>query len=40
MPLSVALTGRDKGPSLHYLMAFFGKQECIDRLRAAQEAIP
>lgn len=39
MPLRVALTGRDRGPSLHYLMAVFGKQECIDRLRAALEAI-
>lgn len=32
MPLRVALTGRDKGPSLHYLIAVFGKQECVNRL--------
>jgi nondiscriminating glutamyl-tRNA synthetase len=37
MPLRVALTGRDKGPALHYLIAVFGKQECINRLRGALE---
>lgn len=39
MPVRVALTGLDKGPSLHYLMAVFGRQECVERLRAALEAI-
>jgi glutamyl-tRNA synthetase len=37
MPLRVALTGRDKGPALHYLFAVLGKQECIDRLQRALE---
>jgi len=37
MPLRVALTGRDKGPALHYLIAVFGKDECINRLREAHE---
>ncbi len=37
MPLRVALTGRDKGPALHYLIAVFGGRECIDRLRRALE---
>jgi len=35
MPLRVALTGRDKGPALHYLIAVFGEQECVGRLRQA-----
>lgn len=33
MPLRVALTGRDRGPGLHYLIAVFGQQECSERLR-------
>lgn len=35
MPLRVALTGRDKGPSLHYLIVVFGRQECVSRMRRA-----
>ena len=33
MPLRVALTGRDRGPGLHYLLVVLGKQESADRLR-------
>jgi glutamyl/glutaminyl-tRNA synthetase len=33
MPLRVALTGRDKGPALPYLIAVLGKEECLRRLR-------
>lgn len=33
MPLRVALTGRDKGPALPYLLAVLGKEECLERLR-------
>lgn len=32
MPLRVALTGRDKGPPLPYLMVVLGKEECLNRL--------
>jgi nondiscriminating glutamyl-tRNA synthetase len=35
MPLRVALTGRDRGPGMHYLLAVFGKDESMDRLRHA-----
>ena len=37
MPLRVALTGRDKGPSLHYLLAVFGREESLQRLRRSIE---
>jgi nondiscriminating glutamyl-tRNA synthetase len=37
MPLRVALTGRDKGPALHYLLAVLGRQESIDRLERSLE---
>jgi nondiscriminating glutamyl-tRNA synthetase len=33
MPLRVALTGRDKGPALHYLLAVLGEKESMERLR-------
>jgi nondiscriminating glutamyl-tRNA synthetase len=39
MPLRVALTGRDRGPALPYLIAVLGREECIDRLRQVQENI-
>ena len=39
MPLRVALTGRDKGPALPYLIAVLGREECIERLRQAQKNI-
>jgi nondiscriminating glutamyl-tRNA synthetase len=32
MPLRVALTGRDKGPALPYIIAVLGKEECLRRL--------
>ena len=35
MPLRVALTGRDRGPALHYLLHVLGKEECLRRLRRA-----
>ncbi len=35
MPLRVALTGRDKGPALPYLLFVLGREECVARLRAA-----
>jgi nondiscriminating glutamyl-tRNA synthetase len=35
MPLRVALTGRDKGPPLSYLLAVFGREESIARLRTS-----
>lgn len=37
MPLRVALTGRDRGPALPYLIAVLGREECIKRLRQVQE---
>ena len=37
MPLRVALTGRDRGPALPYLIAVLGREECVRRLRQAQE---
>ena len=37
MPLRVALTGRDRGPALPYLIAVLGREECVGRLRQAQE---
>jgi glutamyl/glutaminyl-tRNA synthetase len=37
MPLRVALTGRDKGPALPYLIAVLGGEECIDRLKRSRE---
>lgn len=33
MPLRVALTGRDRGPALPYLITVLGKEECLRRLR-------
>jgi nondiscriminating glutamyl-tRNA synthetase len=39
MPLRVALTGRDKGPALHYLLAVLGKQESVERLHRALNAL-
>jgi nondiscriminating glutamyl-tRNA synthetase len=39
MPLRIALTGRDRGPSLHYLLAILGKGECIERLRQSLERL-
>ncbi len=35
MPLRVALTGKDHGPGLHYLLYVLGKGECLRRLRQA-----
>jgi glutamyl-tRNA synthetase len=35
MPLRVALTGRDKGPPLSYLLVVMGKEESARRLREA-----
>ncbi len=35
MPLRVALTGRDKGPPLSYLLAVFGREESASRLKRA-----
>jgi glutamyl-tRNA synthetase len=32
MPLRVALTGRDRGPALPYLLAVLGREECLKRL--------
>jgi glutamyl-tRNA synthetase len=32
MPLRVALTGRDRGPALPYLIYVLGKEECLKRL--------
>lgn len=37
MPLRVALTGRDKGPGLHYLFAVLGRQECVSRMKESLE---
>ncbi|MEW6553917.1 MAG: glutamate--tRNA ligase [Actinomycetota bacterium] len=39
MPLRVALTGRDRGPGLHYLLAVLGKKESLDRMRRALETL-
>ena len=33
MPLRVALTGRDEGPPLSYLLAVLGPEECAERIR-------
>ncbi|MGQ9536723.1 MAG: glutamate--tRNA ligase [Actinomycetota bacterium] len=33
MPLRVALTGRDRGPALPYLIYVLGREECLRRLR-------
>lgn len=33
MPLRVALTGRDRGPALHYLIYVLGQEECLRRLQ-------
>lgn len=33
MPLRVALTGRDKGPALSYVITVLGREECLGRLR-------
>jgi len=33
MPLRVALTGRESGPALHYLLFILGKEESLRRLR-------
>ncbi len=38
MPLRVALTGRDRGPSLHYLLAVLGREESAERLRRALDS--
>jgi nondiscriminating glutamyl-tRNA synthetase len=35
MPVRVALTGREHGPALHYLLYVLGKRECLRRLRSA-----
>ncbi|MBC7247207.1 MAG: glutamate--tRNA ligase [Actinobacteria bacterium] len=35
MPVRVALTGREHGPALHYLLYVLGKEECLRRLRRA-----
>lgn len=37
MPLRIALTGRDRGPALPYLIAVLGGEECIKRLKQVQE---
>jgi glutamyl/glutaminyl-tRNA synthetase len=39
MPLRVALTGRDRGPGMHYLLAVLGKEESIRRMRRALEGL-
>ncbi len=39
MPLRVALTGRDRGPGMHYLFAVLGKEESIQRMRRALETL-
>ncbi len=39
MPLRVALTGRDRGPGLHYLLAVLGKDESISRMHRALETM-
>jgi glutamyl/glutaminyl-tRNA synthetase len=39
MPLRVALTGRDRGPGMHYLLAVLGKDDSMDRLRRALDAM-
>ncbi len=33
MPLRVALTGRDRGPGLQYILAVLGREECLRRMR-------
>ncbi|MBC7252997.1 MAG: glutamate--tRNA ligase [Actinobacteria bacterium] len=38
MPLRVALTGRDRGPALHYLIYVLGREECLRRLRLERGA--
>lgn len=39
MPVRVALTGRERGPALPYLLAVLGGRECIERLRGALAAM-
>ncbi|MDI7251098.1 MAG: hypothetical protein QME89_00895, partial [Actinomycetota bacterium] len=36
MPLRVALTGRDRGPALPYLLYVLGREECLHRLQGVR----
>ncbi|MHB8780798.1 MAG: glutamate--tRNA ligase [Candidatus Geothermincolia bacterium] len=39
MPLRAAISGRTRGPALHYILHVLGKRECLSRLESALAAI-